>query len=142
MGDSGSMLVGFLLAFQAICFLNEQVAISAYYVDNAPVFALAALSYPLIDTLRVFLIRVINGVSPFSADKNHIHHHLLSLGFKHWQISVMVAMFSISIVCVAFMFRDLAVHWHLVIVFVYALGVTLSPFFMPIKKLMLKKNQL
>jgi hypothetical protein len=41
------------------------------------------LSYPLVDTLRVFFIRAVKGISPFAADKNHIHHGLLKLGLNH-----------------------------------------------------------
>jgi len=44
----------------------------AMQIVSKPIFAMAILSYPLIDTLRVFTIRILNGKSPFLADKNHI----------------------------------------------------------------------
>lgn len=133
MGDTGSMLIGFLLAFQAISFLKEQASSPTYHMANAPVFVLAILSFPLIDTLRVFLVRFLKGQSPFSADKNHIHHRLLALGLKHWQITVVVAVFGASVVCVAFLFRSLAIHWHLVLVLSYAVLLVLTPFVISVK---------
>jgi hypothetical protein len=56
-----------------------------------PVLAMSILAYPLIDTLRVFILRASKGRSPFSADKNHIHHKLLSLGLSHRQTSLFCA---------------------------------------------------
>ncbi len=138
MGDTGSLLIGFLLAFQGISFLKEQAAFPTYYIVNAPVFVLAVLSFPFIDTLRVFLVRVLKGRSPFLADKNHIHHRLLILGFKHWQITVMVAVFGASVVCVAFVTRSLDIHWQLFLVIVYAILLALSPFFVSIKNKKIK----
>ena len=149
MGDTGSMLIGFLLAFQAISFLKEQSGIPEYHLPNAPVFVLAVLSFPLIDTLRVFLVRFLKGQSPFTADKNHIHHQLLLLGLKHWQITVVVALFGASVVGVAFATASLNIHWHLLAVMIYAVLVGLTPFFVTIKsekvkllkpKPLLKKN--
>ena len=149
MGDTGSMLIGFLLAFQAVSFLKEQATIPIYHVANAPVFVLAVLSFPLIDTLRVFLVRVLKGRSPFAADKNHIHHQLLLLGLKHWQITVVVAVFGASVVCVAFVTHSLDINWQLLVVLIYAILLALSPFFITIKnkkmkvlkpKKLLKKN--
>ena len=133
MGDTGSMLIGFLLAFQAISFLKEQASSPTYHMANAPVFVLAILSFPLIDTLRVFLVRFLKGQSPFSADKNHIHHRLLALGLKHWQITVIVAVFGASVVCVTFATRSLNIHWQLLVVLIYAILLALSPFLVTIK---------
>ena len=42
--------------------------------EKNPVFILCILAYPAIDTLRVFTVRLLSGKSPFSADRNHIHH--------------------------------------------------------------------
>ena len=79
MGDTGSMIVGFLLAFFTISFINlAQIDDTSKYYRASPALAFALLFYPLIDTLRIFFIRiVIHKTSPFKADKNHIHHKFI-----------------------------------------------------------------
>ena len=56
-------------------------------LESAPAIGFAILIVPLFDTLRVVSIRIINRRSPFSPDRNHIHHFLLELGFSHKMIS-------------------------------------------------------
>ena len=63
MGDTGSMLLGFVLAFTAICFIDIFIdkdipTIPRYHLDSAPVIAVAILILPIIDTLNVIFIRV------------------------------------------------------------------------------------
>ena len=97
MGDTGSMILGFLLAFTAICFIDifidkELPEVPRYYLQSAPAIAMAILILPIIDTLNVFIIRICNGKSPFVADKNHIHHSLLKLGLTHRRSTVYILM--------------------------------------------------
>ena len=78
MGDSGSMVIGYLLAYQGIRFLELNLSeASTFTISNGPVLLLAILSFPLLDTLRIFIIRARERRSPFDADRNHIHHRLL-----------------------------------------------------------------
>ena len=84
MGDTGSMVLGFLLAFTAMCFIDifiyKKIAgVPNYHLQSAPVIAVAILILPIIDTLNVIIIRLSQKKSPFDADKNHIHHKLLGL---------------------------------------------------------------
>lgn len=100
MGDSGSLTIGLILSILAIKLIefpvdelpNELVGVSR------PVFAMAALVYPLTDTLRIFIYRVSHGLSPFAADKNHIHHRLLELGFGHRKTVLLIYATSIFII--------------------------------------------
>ena len=48
------------------------------------------LALPILDTLSVMVQRVGEGRSPFSADKNHIHHKLLALGFDHHEAVMLI----------------------------------------------------
>lgn len=107
MGDTGSMIVGFLLAFQAITFIQINQTSVSFNIENAVVITLAILSFPLIDTFRVFTIRILNKKSPFSADKNHIHHKLLELGFSHKQIALTIASYTVYITCFIYNLRFL-----------------------------------
>jgi UDP-N-acetylmuramyl pentapeptide phosphotransferase/UDP-N-acetylglucosamine-1-phosphate transferase len=59
------------------------------------VFAIAALIYPLLDTLRVFITRALKGQSPFNADRNHLHHKLIDCGFSHVKTVLIIYSFSI-----------------------------------------------
>ena len=98
MGDTGSMILGFLLAFTAICFIDIFIdkklpGVPRYYLQAAPSIAMAILILPIVDTLNVILVRLFNGSSPFTADKNHIHHSLLDLGLSHRRSTVYIIMY-------------------------------------------------
>jgi UDP-GlcNAc:undecaprenyl-phosphate/decaprenyl-phosphate GlcNAc-1-phosphate transferase len=84
MGDTGSLLLGLVISTIVIKF-NEinTVYTGPYRISAAPAVSFGILIIPLFDTIRVFLIRIIRGQSPFSADKNHLHHRMLKLGFSH-----------------------------------------------------------
>jgi UDP-GlcNAc:undecaprenyl-phosphate GlcNAc-1-phosphate transferase len=83
MGDAGSQLLGFAVGVLSLrATQNLSSAVSA----ASPVLLLAL---PILDTLSVAMQRVSEGRSPFGADKNHIHHKLLSFGFHHHE-AVMV----------------------------------------------------
>ena len=121
MGDTGSMILGFLLAFTAICFIDifidkELPEVPRYYLQSAPAIAMAILILPIIDTLNVFIIRICNGKSPFVADKNHIHHSLLKLGLTHRRSTAYILMYYLSIVSVAYFFRHINVNVLLLVI--------------------------
>ena len=100
MGDSGSLTIGLVLSVLAIKLIefpidrvpNELIGISK------PVYAMAALVYPLVDTLRIFIYRITRGMSPFAADKNHIHHRLLEFGYGHRRTVLLIYASSIFVI--------------------------------------------
>lgn len=121
MGDTGSMILGFLLAFTAINFIDifidkQNPLIPRYYLQAAPAIAIAILILPIVDTLNVFCIRMFTGKSPFIADKNHIHHSLLDLGLTHRRSTFYIIVYYLFIVLVAYYFRHLNVNVLLSIV--------------------------
>lgn len=121
MGDTGSMILGFLLAFTAISFIDIFIdkklpEIPRYYLQSAPAIAMAILILPIIDTLNVFMIRICNGKSPLVADKNHIHHSLLKLGLTHRRSTAYILMYYLFIVSVAYFFRHINVNVLLLII--------------------------
>ncbi|MFN5620028.1 MAG: glycosyltransferase family 4 protein [Flavobacteriales bacterium] len=105
MGDSGSLIIGLVLFVLAVKLIEFPVKRMLAHMEPVPkpVLAMAILAYPLIDTLRVFILRALAGRSPFSADKNHIHHKLLALGFSHRQTCFILYAFSIGIIIVAYL---------------------------------------
>lgn len=77
MGDTGSMFLGFVLATTAIQ-TNQKTSTAVSIVTP-----IIALGVPIADTLLAMLRRAARGVPMFSADRGHIHHRLLDLGFSH-----------------------------------------------------------
>ena len=74
MGDAGSQLLGFSIGVLSV---RATQSIGSEVSTAIPVLLLAL---PILDTLSVMVQRIGEGRSPFSADKNHIHHKLLALG--------------------------------------------------------------
>jgi UDP-GlcNAc:undecaprenyl-phosphate GlcNAc-1-phosphate transferase len=85
MGDSGSLIIGLFVCILAIKLIEYPVGkLDRFWVHiSKPMFVIAAMIYPLLDTLRVFIIRTLKGQSPLVADRNHIHHHLIQRGYSH-----------------------------------------------------------
>jgi len=101
MGDSGSLTIGFIIAVMAIEMIEFNAGIELPDIINdisKPILAMSILVYPLIDTIRVFTLRAIKGVSPFTADRNHIHHRLIDIGLSHKQTVFIIYLFNLLIV--------------------------------------------
>ncbi len=105
MGDAGSLVLGFLMAVFAVKLIDtpqlENTREAFVTIQATPALAAAILAVPLFDTLRVFFIRIRNKKSPFSADRNHIHHLLIDSGFSHLTATLILGLFNIFIITVA-----------------------------------------
>lgn len=92
MGDTGSLIVGFLLTVFAVKFIHLNVTYrfeaNAYF--SAPILAIVVLVVPIFDTLRVFIIRLLSKKDPFTADKNHMHHLIIAQGYSHLTASLVL----------------------------------------------------
>ena len=89
MGDTGSLVLGFIISVMVIQFNEYNIQQSSQYaVKAAPAVSIGILVIPLFDTLRVFIIRMTKRMSPFHPDKNHIHHLLLELNMTHLQVTL------------------------------------------------------
>jgi UDP-GlcNAc:undecaprenyl-phosphate GlcNAc-1-phosphate transferase len=97
MGDSGSLVIGLFVCILAIKMIEFPIQkLDSFWVHiSKPVFAIAALIYPLLDTLRVFITRALKGQSPFNADRNHLHHKLIDCGYSHVKTVLIIYTFSI-----------------------------------------------
>ncbi len=108
MGDTGSLIVGVILSILAIKFIEMNRILDREHPNKVlvvPVVTLAILVIPLFDTLRVFAIRILQGRSPLSADRNHIHHLLLSLGFSATQIVLILVSFNMVVIGLVYQFQ-------------------------------------
>ena len=107
MGDTGSLLIGLLNSIFAIKFMSVAASPeSAVPLLSAPAIAFAILIVPLFDTLRVFSLRIFNRRSPFSPDRNHIHHFLLDIGFSQRMITLICVSANVVFIGLAYVLRS------------------------------------
>lgn len=94
LGDAGSLFLGSLIAINLFHYLDiDQTVING----NRILLSIAVLFYPLIDLLRVFIIRISQKKSPFMADKNHIHHIINNKVKNHFLTSSLILISSLMI---------------------------------------------
>jgi len=106
MGDTGSLTLGYSIAFLAISFSMNNKDITPFF-EGAIVTAFTTLLVPVLDVARVIWVRFRNGRSIFEADRNHIHHRFLALGFSH-----RVTMVNIILIALFFcIFNTLSVQY-------------------------------
>ena len=84
MGDAGSTMIGFVLSWLLIHLSQGEQAVMA------PITAVWILALPLLDTLAVMARRVRAGLSPFAADRQHLHHLLLARGLADGWVSAIL----------------------------------------------------
>ena len=121
MGDTGSMVIGFMLAFFAVSYINYEQRITSVPLFNAaPVLAFAVVFYPCIDTARIFFLRIFKYKrNPFIADKNHIHHLYLDLGYSHKKSTVYIVSTSLIISSIAYILKDVNVNIQVAALLIY-----------------------
>lgn len=121
MGDSGSLMLGYLLSAFVFYFCTMNAYPTKYNVPEsiamtaAPAVCICVLSVPIFDTLRVILTRLKKHKSPFVADKNHVHHLLLSTGLNHIQTTCMLLSVSLLLILLAILGRNWNM-WLLIII--------------------------
>lgn len=92
-GDAGTMVMGFLFSWFTICTLsghNEAVIGLAEQGNEVCLVSvmLSLASVPVFDALRVMVMRMLKGTSPFKADKTHLHHMFIAAGVSHFITSI------------------------------------------------------
>jgi len=123
MGDSGSLLLGYMIALYVFefCEMNASFSVPGnLHMSAAPAVAICVLSVPLFDTMRVMLTRIKKGISPFHPDKNHIHHLLLKSGLKHLQVTVVLLIISIAYIVLGIIGRNWPIGVLVLIAFTIA----------------------
>jgi UDP-GlcNAc:undecaprenyl-phosphate GlcNAc-1-phosphate transferase len=98
MGDAGSMLIGFIVAWLLLRISQDASS------GIEPVTVLFVVAVPISDLLWVFSIRMIRGQSPFRADNSHLHHYLLKAGLSHSGalsilslVAILISIFGLSV---------------------------------------------
>jgi UDP-N-acetylmuramyl pentapeptide phosphotransferase/UDP-N-acetylglucosamine-1-phosphate transferase len=107
MGDNGSMVIGLINALLVVQFINLETTNGILFHSNtAPAIGMAVLFIPIIDTIRLMVLRIIKGKSPFVGDNNHIHHLLLRRGFSHMKTTFILSISNAFVIFYAILFRS------------------------------------
>jgi UDP-GlcNAc:undecaprenyl-phosphate GlcNAc-1-phosphate transferase len=133
MGDTGAMFLGFTLAVISIQGLFKFYAAISFSVP------LLVLGLPLFDTATAIIRRLAEGKSPFTADRNHIHHKLIDLGLSQNQAVIILYSISIVLGIVALLFTIFGtiIGWR----FMFAGTVLISVIFLSLLAIFRKTNQ-
>jgi UDP-N-acetylmuramyl pentapeptide phosphotransferase/UDP-N-acetylglucosamine-1-phosphate transferase len=106
MGDAGALVLGVVLAALTISFNEVNILSLPYHITNVPMVSICILVLPMFDTIRVFAIRIMQKRSPFSPDKNHLHHMFLALGYNHKQTTSIMLIINVLYITAGLLFQD------------------------------------
>jgi len=120
MGDTGSQLLGFIMAVSGFRLVQLNATTPGFLVDSPAVFIFSVMIIPMFDTLRVIIVRLYKGVSPMKADRNHLHHSLLRLGLSPAKITLYLSLFNVVIVLTGLFINSWNVHLYLIAVLLMA----------------------
>ena len=100
LGDAGSLFLGSLVMMYLLYVLGPNYQFKNGYQLNKTLFSIIVIVFPLLDLLRIFFIRIKKGVSPFSPDKNHIHHNLNKLFNSQWITTLFIQTISLIFISI------------------------------------------
>jgi UDP-GlcNAc:undecaprenyl-phosphate GlcNAc-1-phosphate transferase len=128
MGDTGSLLLGFILALLTVRFLNlEHAGLWKWQIRDPLAFALAILIVPLFDTLRIILVRLFKGQSPLHPDRKHIHYRLVDMGFTHLQASGVLIGINLIMVILAVILQGMGEIPLILLLLALSAGLSMLP---------------
>ncbi len=135
MGDTGSLLLGLVNSILVIRFIAiSSAGTHSISFNSAPAIGFSILMIPLFDTIRVFALRILNRRSPFSPDRNHIHHFLLDAGFSHQQTTIICVITNLLFIGIALLFDGLGTNIEFAILIVAGTLFMWSIYFLKNKK--------
>ena len=124
MGDSGSLIIGLIISTLVIKFNETNIVKSIpYFIIGAPAVSLAIIIIPLIDTVRVMAIRIGLKRSPFSADRNHIHHCILKMHPSHLKSTILIVSINGVIITMSLFLNFISLNVNLQFISVVLIGV-------------------
>jgi len=147
MCDAGPYTIVFIESVLAIQFikLNKPGEATAL-VDSlsgafpAVAIAIAILIIPIFDTLRVIVIRLSQGKSPFMADRNHLHHRLLDTGMTHTQATLVLSAFNILMIGTALSFQFIGTLELLILIGLVALLMNTMLWLYDVRQVIVRSN--
>ncbi len=118
MGDSGSLFTGLILCTLGIKLIEFDTSLVPIYLVSVsrPLLVMGLFAYPLMDMLRIVIIRTLKGVSPLAADRNHIHHALIDINLDHGKSSGLLYLYTLAVVGMVYAVKGMNITASFVIV--------------------------
>ncbi len=116
LGDAGSITIGFLVTASLVFYSQGENTVIA------PVTALWLVTVPLMDMLATMLLRVRAGHSPMQADRRHLHHRLLDMGFSSRATLCLLVAYGVVCAAVGLLLEALPAYLSLLLYFVLFLA--------------------
>jgi len=123
MGDTGSLVIGFLMArFGIVVIKGENISDLTHetVVSGLTIVVVGILLLPVYDTLRVFSERILKKSSPFKPDRTHVHHLLIETGARHKKAALILYFANITIIVLAYLLREANPSFSVILLFVIA----------------------
>ncbi|MDB9909988.1 undecaprenyl/decaprenyl-phosphate alpha-N-acetylglucosaminyl 1-phosphate transferase [Flavobacteriales bacterium] len=143
MGDTGSLVVGMILAVLAINCIKFGLVTETHSLPHiGPLLAISLLAIPLFDSLRVFVVRAINRKGTLTAARDHVHHALIDLGAGHKYTSLILYIVAVIIILFtyALLIFNLNVNVSITILAVFSFLLWLIPVYMSKSNYKIKYN--
>ncbi|MBS3772226.1 MAG: undecaprenyl/decaprenyl-phosphate alpha-N-acetylglucosaminyl 1-phosphate transferase [Bacteroidales bacterium] len=134
MGDTGSLTLGFTLAFLIIHFNELNLLPQKMNIASAPAVSFGIFIVPLFDTARIFLLRTLRGKSPFNPDKQHVHHRLLYMNDSHLKTTGIIIGFNLVFIAMVVLLQ------HLHIIELMAIELAVAGFFSNLPVMMIRSK--
>ena len=131
MGDTGSLIVGFCIAFCTLKYLAMDVSSLSFVFfkpENKLIVLAGIIWIPLFDMLRVIGVRLLNGGNPFYPDRNHIHHILVDCGMAHYKIALLFGVINCIIIVLILSLSSLYNYIQMIGILVFIFIALLSIF--------------
>ena len=99
-GDGGSLMLGMLMVLFVFYCLSSRSHCASLEAEGVGLIALAlsVVCIPWFDTMRVMVMRILRGNSPFKPDKTHMHHLFIDMGFSHLGAAVSILLMNLLVV--------------------------------------------
>jgi UDP-GlcNAc:undecaprenyl-phosphate GlcNAc-1-phosphate transferase len=143
MGDTGSLVVGMILSVLALNCIKYGLVTETHSLPHiGPLLAISLLAIPLFDSLRVFVVRAINGKGTLTAARDHVHHALINLGAGHKYTSFLLYIVAVIIILFTYVLLiiNLNVNVSITILALFIFLLWLIPFYMLKSNYKLKFN--
>ena len=116
LGDTGSLGLGLCVAVLSLGHLNTNHPTYDAFPINPSLFVVLMLAYPLLDVIRVFILRIYNGQSFMTADRNHIHHKLIDIGLSHKKAVLVIILSQLFLLAFnVFIIPEITLHYQILI---------------------------
>jgi UDP-N-acetylmuramyl pentapeptide phosphotransferase/UDP-N-acetylglucosamine-1-phosphate transferase len=135
LGDTGSLIIGLIISVFAIRFAEYDLQVTNnLHIKSSPSVVFGVLIVPLFDTLRIIVIRILQGKSPFQADRQHVHHRLLALGNSHLRATMIILGINLFFIVFCLLMQSVGSVWLFLACMILACVLSFIPVYLINKK--------